>query len=771
MKTKILTLLVLIFCSVNTFAQTIMGGVLGEDNSPVTFANVVLMSADSTFLGGTVTDSDGKFTIERSENAAFLSVSCLGYEPKTLNVNDDCSKIVLKTSALELDEITVSAGKPKTRIKDGAMVTDVQNTLLSKTLSTEQMLAKLPGVTSTKEGIEVFGKGKPEIYINNVKVHDDSELKNLDHKKVKTIEVINNPGAEYDAEVQAVIKIYTLQNAENSFSFDYLSTVSYYENADFVNKANVNYRKKNLDIFAGAYYYDYRSILREDCHNYLKTNIIWEHNQYDRVDYDCGVSGVTGGANYQFNDENFAGFKFKIGCNFRDKDNGSGSLTAYKNGDAIDQISEKRKDWLDKALMHSFNAYYSGKIGGLSMDFNADLYANSVDKKSQNLEYADIQDNRSIATTDLIDSKLIAEKLVLSHGLFGGKISFGSENTYSDYKDNFKSLAEKYVPTVESRSKQITTAAFVQYNHKIADHLGAKVGIRYENVDFKYYNGGILDKETSREYNNFFPSASLSFSPGKFEMNLSYAQKTKRPSYFMMRNSFTYANRYFIEAGNSALQPREISEFTYLLSWKFLQLNASYRNVKNFIMYWGIVDNANPEVLIDRPINFDKNVRGFKLNLSAAPEFGCYTPQFDITFAKQKFDIESQGVTEHLNKPHFSVEIDNCFELKKGWIFDADFKFLSKGHVESYYYQSNYCMIDMYVSKSFFGGALNVELGVTDLTDSQRRDIKTLSSQGFMEVFDTYDTKEIYIQIQYSFNPAKSKYKGTGAGNDEKERM
>jgi hypothetical protein len=40
-----------------------------------------------------------------------------------------------------------------------------------------------------------------------------------------------------------------------------------------------------------------------------------------------------------------------------------------------------------------------------------------------------------------------------------------------------------------------------------------------------------------------------------------------------------------------------------------------------------------------------------------------------------------------------------------------------------------------------------------------------------MEDFDTYDTKEFYIQIQYRFNPAKSKYKGTSAGNDEKERL
>ena len=773
MKNIALTLIIIVstLFSADIFAQTITGGVFSENNSPVIFANVVLLTPDSVFVNGTITDENGHFSLNTDPKASIVSISCIGYETKTLNISDNLSKIILRESNTQLGEVTISADLPKTRIKDGAMVTDVQNTLLSNSLTATQMLTKLPGVTSTKDGIEVFGKGTPEIYINNVKVRDDSELKQLDPKNVKTIEVINNPGAEYDAEVQAVIKIYTLKPLDNGLSFEYTSVMSYYENADFLNRANINIRKQNLDIFAGATHCDSHNFLQSNVHNYLNSNAIWEYTQRERVEYNSGTYIFTGGMNYQFDQNNFAGFKFKIGSDYKDKDEGNGDLTAYKDGSAIDQISEKHDTHLDKAAMQTVNAYYNGKIGGMSVDFNADLYAHSVDKKSNNYENANVQDNRTIGSTDLIDSKMIAEKLVLSDNVFGGKLSFGGENIVSDYSDNFKSLAEEYVPTVESRSKQVTTAAFVQYSHKIADKWSAKAGLRYENVDFKYFNGGVLDNETSRKYDNFFPSASLSFSPGNFEMDLSYAQKTKRPSYFMMRNSFMYGNRYFIEAGNSALQPREISEFAYILSWKCLQLNASYRNVKNLIMYWGVVDNNNPEVLINRPKNYDKNVKGFILNLSASPEFGCYTPQIDLSLTKQKFDIEIQGVTHHLNKPAFTAEIDNYFEFGKGWCFDLDFNFVSKGHREDNYYQSNYYVIDMYVSKSFFGGALNVEAGVADLTKSHCRDIKVLSSQGYMEINDTYDTKEFYIQFQYRFNPAKSKYKGTGAGNDEKERM
>ena len=100
-----------------------------------------------------------------------------------------------------------------------------------------------------------------------------------------------------------------------------------------------------------------------------------------------------------------------------------------------------------------------------------------------------------------------------------------------------------------------------------------------------------------------------------------------------------------------------------------------------------------------------------------------------------------------------------------------DVNFYGKGHCESNYFRSNYFVLDFCVSKSFLDGALNVEAGVSDITGDTRRDIKSLSKMGYMNIYDTYDTREFYLQIQYRFNPAKSKYKGTGAGNDEKERM
>ena len=150
--------------------QTISGGVFAEDGLPVAFANVVLMAADSSYVDGTITDADGKFTIKKSVDATFLTVSCLGYEKQTLNVNTDVSRIVLKKSDLLLDEINIIAERQKIQIKNDAMITNIGGTPIAKLSDIQHVLNVIPGVVSQNETLTVLGKGAPLVYINNRKI-------------------------------------------------------------------------------------------------------------------------------------------------------------------------------------------------------------------------------------------------------------------------------------------------------------------------------------------------------------------------------------------------------------------------------------------------------------------------------------------------------------------------------------------------------------------------------------------------------------------------
>ena len=110
---------------------------------------------------------------------------------------------------IELRELVVKGGLPNTRIKGNAMITRVEGTPLAQSGTLGEMLVKVPGMTGTEEAPEVLGKGTPLIYVNGRLMRDDSELKRLRSEDIRDVEVINNPGAQYDATVRAVVRIRT----------------------------------------------------------------------------------------------------------------------------------------------------------------------------------------------------------------------------------------------------------------------------------------------------------------------------------------------------------------------------------------------------------------------------------------------------------------------------------------------------------------------------------------------------------------------------------
>ena len=93
---------------------------------------------------------------------------------------------------------------------------------------------------------------------------------------------------------------------------------------------------------------------------------------------------------------------------------------------------------------------------------------------------------------------------------------------------------------------------------------------------------------------------------------------------------------------------------------------------------------------------------------------------------------------------------------------DADDEFL---HVRRYW------TVGVRINKSFFNKALRLNLYANDIfKTSQER--WTMYGTGANLNKDCYNyDRTIGLTITYNFNSTKSKYKGTGAGNDEKSRL
>lgn len=169
-----LFVLTVIILPVSMYAQTVTGKLIDENSQPLPYANVVLLSLpDSTFVSGTISGEDGSFTLEATSENQIIQISSLGYKTVYKSISPANIGIVqLASDAQMLGEVVVKAYLPVIRVKGDAMVTNVENSVLSKAGSANDVLTKIPGITKKQDAFEVFGKGTPLIYINGRKDTD-----------------------------------------------------------------------------------------------------------------------------------------------------------------------------------------------------------------------------------------------------------------------------------------------------------------------------------------------------------------------------------------------------------------------------------------------------------------------------------------------------------------------------------------------------------------------------------------------------------------------
>lgn len=261
-KIKLLILSTLASTSINTYAQCIEGGIKDTSNNPVIYANVILLNAsDSTFFKGSVSDDQGMFRIDGVQKGNYiLKLSYLGYKEYTQRfsvLGDDMNIgfITLNEDTKVLSEVTVTANRIRVYSKGGNIVTDIANSSLKNVGNAKEVMKHIPGIIATGDKYEVFGKGSPVIYINNKKMRNDNELLMLKSTDILNVEVISNPGAGYDADTRAVVKITTRKKRRNGFMAQ-MDAEAVQSNHFYHNEGvSLSYQWNKLNIF-GSYRFD-----------------------------------------------------------------------------------------------------------------------------------------------------------------------------------------------------------------------------------------------------------------------------------------------------------------------------------------------------------------------------------------------------------------------------------------------------------------------------------------------------------------------------------
>ena len=286
--------------------QDVGGRVIDQNGEPLGFVSVALLTADSTYIQGATSDENGAFMIQTTDACCILRLSYIGYHTKYVNVNgSEIGTIQMEQDQTMLNEIVVKGQMPKTKLTGNSMITTIQGTVLGKSGTAKEMLAKVPGMTLKGEDLEVLGKGTPIFYINGRKMQDKEELKRLHSEEIASVEVITNPGAQYDATISSVVRIKTIRREGDGFGFDLNTGFNQdlrFGESDPSAQLNLRYRHNNLDLFGMVNYWkwDLNSQRNDEQSNYLPTDrgvlsIIQKshsrnHYKNNGIDYNLGFN-------------------------------------------------------------------------------------------------------------------------------------------------------------------------------------------------------------------------------------------------------------------------------------------------------------------------------------------------------------------------------------------------------------------------------------------------------------------------------------------------
>lgn len=547
----------------------------------------------------------------------------------------------------QLDELVLTVKKDVVKTDGSKLTYDMDADDSSKGGSLLEALRKVPMVSIDGEGnIYIRGNKDIKIYVNGkeepmLTTNASKILKVMPADAVSKIEVITEPGAQYDAEgVGGIINLVTERKqskdgytgslmvaaSSQNFGGNAYARVKYdkvtadasvtYANNDIQGQTQIN-NIEMLDFSAVENYKTMQKMIQKFAYNYLtgNLNLSWEPTDKDL---------------------------FTVSGNITDM---NARVKKLKNNVSI----FSRDDLLTNAYLQNID----GKIGYLSAGGNAG-YRRIFDTESHNLTFAyrfNFNDNpfRLDYANEETEGSMLLPPFQKS-----SKLEYQREHTATaDYTNSFSGDKHKLdigVKAIFRRNNEVTRqyagldpenilpvmdyvgdtrqiqniyAAYASYQGKYGN-VSFVGGVRYERtymgMDFS------SDKYDSyrRSLNDVVPNASISyaFGPANF-LRIAYQMRINRPRVNQMNPTAFMMTQTMVQVGNPNLESEHYNNITINYS-KFGQkaggnIGLSYNQSNNTIENYSYVKGG---IIYDTYGNFGKNrkieLNGFfNLNISA----------------------------------------------------------------------------------------------------------------------------------------------------------
>ena len=753
-----------------------------ETSRPIPYASIELLSGkDSTLLKGIVTDNDGSYLLDNIPDGSFLvRISCLGYQKTVLprfevsegnrSVNLGQTKLLPEMQAL--NEVTVTAPKLSGMIKDDKTIYAVTGKAAEIAQSGLELLRQVPDVTVNYFSDEVKLAGSSQILfqVNGRKV-DSNYLMQLNPGLVDKIEVIHNPGAHFESEVDAVVNIVLKRSLQYGIGGIFRLQVPTSNAVLSKNNASLDVFFKKVRLSVGA---------KNKFYNYAVENLS-ERNINDSGSFLSQTSqgkekgnsvSVNYGVDWFIDERNTLsayGSVQPIMPSYVDMvtaNEYSGDQTTYTTG----FTSKTNKDNLSDYSVY-FQHKFPKKLHQISFEH---YWSNKTNKNAGS--YYELED---LALPDKLNIQEqltkngntyfylkgdytypLTEKLILSTGY----------NWYHLNKDFiYNDLIAVYSDV--TRYKENRQAAYISLSSNFGK-FSVQSGFRYEYS--KIHIRHVYD--TVKSYNYILPSLNVSYKAGeKSVFRLNYRKSLGRPGINQLSPANYKDDSYSQSAGNPALNPSVNNRFE--LEHR-IQFNKSmYVNYRPYISF------LNDGIQQVNVLVSDSILRKQYNNVNKEMEYGLIfsgnfsvkdiwtiTPSF--TYYRKKLKaLPEYGINEALKDHSWRLNVSSQYMLPKEWILFLELNYEAptityQSEKHSYYD----CMLGF--NKTFNRKFTVSAFALKPWSSKYTYDKRTYKTENMVQRTENsikYDYLFI-IRLGYKFSSGKSGKKNNWEIENEKEQ-
>ncbi|MDR6299763.1 outer membrane beta-barrel family protein [Mesonia maritima] len=739
------------FCFSNlAFSQfNVSGKVLDENSRGLSYVNLSLFKeSDSSFVDGTVSEDDGSFQFSNiPEDDYTVSLSYMGYKTHELKftVKDHLvlKDIMLIAKHSRLAEVEIEINQPEIRKENGKLIFEVENTSLSSG-NTWNLLKQTPGVIVISDNLLIKNRNAT-IYINNQKVYlSSSERKQLlesySAENIKTIEVIENPSAKYDAEDGSIINIITskvliptykgsiYKNYTQGVYAKYQIGTSHYlrtKKFNFFVNYSVNPQKKFKNDSSYINYFSMDKMLLEKWQtDFNKTENSNAQNAHIIMDYEFDSNNTLSLNNtllFSPNSDVKNDVKTKV----------------FSNENKLDSLFSTN-NFLEKDLLNSstnlrFEHKFKKEKTLLSLTTHLTYYD---EHETQYVETTYLSPNNTLLNQNSFSNRnhqhIQIYAFQLDFETFFGEFEFNSgtkvsrinsNSTLNFFDVNSEAPSFNDINNFNRFDYDETVVAFYGETERKWKKFNLALGLRVENTK----RTGVSYTENynnTRTYTELFPSMETTYKPEKnHSFSLSYHRKIARPRYNSLNPFRYFLNENNYQTGNPNLVASISNNFNLNYSFKNAYfLDVYYRdNGRNASQL--VFQNNEKRYLRSIYANvLESNSYGIELFHSRSIKKGWYSQAILSVYHEEEtfiaLESNNQNVTNQTDG--FYASIYNSIQLSKDRTFSADLNFLYiSSFIRGSYQIDEMITLSAGLRKTLWKGRGEVSLHLADILNQR----------------------------------------------------